>query len=272
MSKKLHSKACTGTYANTSIRRGEVPSDKISFATPFPNYHPVDYTADFVKSGPVWADPANPSVLKFNTIDGATDRTSFVGYSVENGFPQNPIGRTGVTGRGNLGKWGPNHAADPILSSWKRDECGEKVYDPISRRPILRFVAIFRKKDSEWAIPGGMCDPGENISQTLKREFAEEALNSNDYPERKEIAENIFKKGIKIYQGYVDDPRNTDNAWMETQAYNFHDEIGKLDFVKLEAGDDAAAVKWTDISSDLALYASHKDFIEKVAKLHDAHW
>jgi len=117
-----------------------------------------------------------------------------------------------------------------------------------------------------------MCDPGENISQTLKREFAEEALNSNDFPERKESVENIFKKGIKIYQGYVDDPRNTDNAWMETQAYNFHDEIGKLDFVKLEAGDDAAAVKWTDISSDLALYASHKDFIEKVAKLHDAHW
>ena len=41
----------------------------------------------------------------------------------------------------------------------------------------------------------------------------------------------------KIYKGYIDDPRNTDNAWMETQCYNFHDWDGTLlkDF-KLEAG------------------------------------
>lgn len=29
-----------------------------------------------------------------------------------------------------------------------------------------------------------------------------------------------------MYAGYVDDPRNTDNAWMETVAYNFHDDTG----------------------------------------------
>ena len=29
-----------------------------------------------------------------------------------------------------------------------------------------------------------------------------------------------------MYRGYVDDPRNTDNAWMETVAVNFHDENG----------------------------------------------
>jgi hypothetical protein len=31
---------------------------------------------------------------------------------------------------------------------------------------------------------------------------------------------------LEIYIGYVDDPRNTDNAWMETVAYNFHDDTG----------------------------------------------
>lgn len=30
----------------------------------------------------------------------------------------------------------------------------------------------------------------------------------------------------QVYKGYVDDPRNTDNAWMETVAVNFHDESG----------------------------------------------
>ena len=63
-------------------------------------------------------------------------------------------------------------------------EKNEKVIHPVSGKPILKFVSIFRKKDSEWAIPGGMVDPGENISQTLKREFAEEALDSNNFPER----------------------------------------------------------------------------------------
>lgn len=29
---------------------------------------------------------------------------------------RNPMGRTGMRGRGLLGKWGPNHAADPIVS------------------------------------------------------------------------------------------------------------------------------------------------------------
>ena len=28
----------------------------------------------------------------------------------------------------------------------------------------------------------------------------------------------IFQNGYLLYQGYVDDPRNTDNSWMETQG------------------------------------------------------
>lgn len=33
-------------------------------------------------------------------------------------FPltSNPMGRTGVVGRGLLGRFGPNHAADPIVT------------------------------------------------------------------------------------------------------------------------------------------------------------
>ena len=31
---------------------------------------------------------------------------------------------------------------------------------------------------------------------------------------------------VQVYSGYVDDIRNTDHAWMETVAMNFHDETG----------------------------------------------
>lgn len=46
------------------------------------------------------------------------------------------------------------------------------------KRPILQFCAIQRKDCGQWALPGGMVDPGEKVSETLKREFMEEALNS----------------------------------------------------------------------------------------------
>ena len=41
----------------------------------------------------------------------------------------------------------------------------------------------------------------------------------------------------QVYEGYVDDPRNTDNSWMETVALNFHDETGdSVGKFKLHAG------------------------------------
>lgn len=45
-------------------------------------------------------------------------------------------------------------------------------------RPILQFVAIKRGDTGEWALPGGMVDPGEKLSAAAIREFQEEAVNS----------------------------------------------------------------------------------------------
>ena len=38
--------------------------------------------------------------------------------------PRNPKGRTGIAGRGVLWLWGPNHAADPIITRWAKDKNG----------------------------------------------------------------------------------------------------------------------------------------------------
>ncbi len=60
---------------------------------------------------------------------------------------------------------------------------------------------------------------------------------------------------------------------METVAMNFHDEfdesVGQLSLV---AGDDAVGVQWMDVGRELQLYASHRQFLEAVASLHNAHW
>jgi len=40
-----------------------------------------------------------------------------------------------------------------------------------------------------------------------------------------------------VYSGYVDDPRNTDNAWLETVVYHFHDETDEyVGLLHLRAG------------------------------------
>ena len=107
-------------------------------------------------------------------------------------------------------------------------------------------------------------DPGENVSETLKREFTEEALGN--VPEKN--LEAFWKKGIELFRGYVDDPRNTDNSWMETVVFNFHDDEGILANCKFQAGDDAVAVRWVSIEDQVPLYASHEQFIQMLKEKH----
>lgn len=258
-------------YPKSSISRFPVPEEFVYWSEDFPSYLPPVYTAPHI-NGQVWADPdITDSTFqpKWNSVDGKINRVSFNGdYQVIDGIPRNPMGRTGIRGRGLLGRWGPNHAADPVVTRWRRDSLGNALINGEKR--ILQMVAIQRHDNQMWAIPGGMVDPGEKVSATLKREFMEEALDSFD---NKRMIDEFFAEGIEIYKGYVDDFRNTDNAWMETVAYSFHDGTGKqVGKLKLSAGDDAANVKWMDVSRDLKLHANHLDIVKQVVDRLNAHW
>jgi len=96
-----------------------------------------------------------------------------------------------------------------------------------------------------------MVDPDEHVSETIKREFQEEAAKDGI---DKSYVDKLFSNGYKLYEDYVDDPRNTDNAWLETVAVyvklmiklqkiiffifrHFHDETGELTkYIHLDAG------------------------------------
>lgn len=212
MNKIFKHVACrNGIYAK-AVQRAPVPEEFISWEINFVDYAPVFFESPGLEGKP-WADPKadDPSFKpQFNSLDGKVNRKSHIGiYKIVNNLPQNPFGRTGITGRGTLGRFGPNHAADPIVSTWKRDENKEIVKHPISHKPVLKILCIKRGDTGEIALPGGMVDPGEQVSVTLKREFIEEALNGKMTDAD---LDGFFAKGSEIYKGYVDDPRNTDNG------------------------------------------------------------
>lgn len=69
-----------------------------------------------------YRDPAARPMLPWNHYDSYTrvDRKSILGtYKVQDGLPLNPLGRTGLIGRGLLGRWGPNHCGDPVVTRYR---------------------------------------------------------------------------------------------------------------------------------------------------------
>lgn len=149
----LHRNCRNCIYPQSKIERTHVPDQLVSWATEFVEYQPKHYESAVLEGKP-WADPKQRSSfillldsiafmfpflsvddesfreIKWNLLDGAVSRVSFVGeYKIENGVPLNPFGRTGISGRGLLGRWGPNHAADPIVTKWKRDSSNAQTID-----------------------------------------------------------------------------------------------------------------------------------------------
>lgn len=112
-----------------------------------------------------------------------------------------------VSGRGLLGRWGPNHAGDPVVTRWAKQQ------DP-KKPKVLEIILITRKDSGELALPGGMVDAGlvrifhrfhafkkllfssEHVSAAIKREFIEETMNSNSNGEK--LVEELFKQAQSV--------------------------------------------------------------------------
>lgn len=267
-------------YSSNYVCRISVPDDKVPWKYFWPDYKPQIFTAESV-SGQPWADldiTHHDFKPLWNSFDGPVNRKSYVGkYDIIHGYPINPVGRTGLRGRGMLGRWGPNHAADPLVTRWKRDQHNKIICNSESKKPILQIVAIMKKGTEEWGIPGGMVDVGETVRDTTQREFFEEALNTLNHTNAKGSLytnlNKLFANGNIVYRGYVDDPRNTDNAWIETTVLHFHDDSGDIvGSINLNAGDDASKAMWLDLDHHTKLFMCRHKFIEDIALKLCCHW
>ncbi len=223
-------------------RRFNVADENMPWDVDYPEYAPPYFVApvvldnDCLKKTDGWADPEDISQvedLPAESFEGPLLRD-------DQGRPLNPRGRSGMAGRGLLGKWGPNYAADPIITRLNQ------------RFGDVEMLAIQRTDNGQWAIPGGMVDKGEAVSRTLSRELAEETGVELD-----------FSDAQLVYQGFVDDRRTTDHAWIESTVKHLHLVGEQAERLELEAGSDALSVTWLPLTkrSLQKLYASHGYFV-----------
>lgn len=91
--------------------------------------------------------------INFNSFDdiNGLDRRSCLGdYAVLDCLPLNPLGRTGIAGRGSLPYWGPNQVYEIAFTRFKRNSSGEIIVEDGKRQ--VEFI-IVKNKNDEWSFP-----------------------------------------------------------------------------------------------------------------------
>lgn len=232
----LHVKARTEKPTDYP-ERFPVPDPLVRWQAPYPEYKPPRYESPKMLEH-------SPDPQAFQDLQRSMHSYHAGGIRIDGGSgePLNPMGRTGVCGRGELWLWGPNHAADFLLTRYNGEN---KSLEAL----------LIQRKNGQWAIPGGMVDPGESPLQAASRELKEEAS----------VTSGSLSTIAQLYRGYVDDSRNTDNAWMETAVFHHH--VGAVSAstdMTPHAGSDAKNAKWTPLSPEVIrnLFASHPTFME----------
>lgn len=263
-------------YPKSNQQRYPVPDFLVDWQESFPGYDPPLYTAQEVEAMPAWADPdiLDPNdattAIFFNFEDQGINRRSHTGLiDVVNRLPRNPMGRTGIAGRGLFGRWGPNHAVHVVVTRWKIGEDGQVLRK--QEKNVLEFVANKNLDSLEWELPGELLEAGDSALCTLKKIFTNKILASvkSDIKEGKEnldkCIDTIVQNAAEVYRGYVDDVKNTDNAWLETTAMHFHDNkremLGDVEF------EDESSICWQEVSSHTNIHDSHVHVLSRVAAL-----
>ena len=206
-----------------------------------PDYyvHPAVLRNDKSINSEGWADPED--ITKVGNINQRKGYSGDIRMDLK-GRPLNPKGRVGIQGRGMLGKWGPNYAADPVVT-----RCNPVTND-------LEVVLIKREDTQEWGLPGAIIVGDETYVDTANRALKQKTHMDLD-----------FRRADVLSQMYIEDFRNTDNAWMESTALHLHLTPQQLKHVRIEEGFRVKDAAWVILTTEVInhLFANHSDILKK---------
>ncbi|KAM8975634.1 transient receptor potential cation channel subfamily M member 2-like [Pelodytes ibericus] len=253
-------------YPLCNVTRYPVPDEMVPWEVSFPNYDPPCYIAERNDRGSY--DPNYEMILtsrRYNALDGLFDFRSSCGtYTVKEGMPLNPMGRTGLRGVGSLRWFGPNHSLHLVLTCWSLRHLG--VSQEKMNRKMLEVLVVKHRNNELWALPGGTLDPGKKIPSKLQSILKPDYLMS---------FMKLLETGTEVFHGYLDDPRNTDNSWIETQGINIHLQTWEdMDsfLQNLHESDSEISVRWQLLDRKIPLFANEKEILQWTAEHHGAHY
>ncbi|MFJ8208914.1 NUDIX domain-containing protein [Streptomyces sp. NPDC096033] len=218
-----------------------------SWSVRWPAYAPMDVTPPellptaLTRHVPAWAEAAaTPADV---TDRGRRRDTALVPYELDaRVWPLHPQGRIGRTGR-NLGRWGENAAADPIVVAGTGQD--------------RRFCSSPATTSTWRPASGGMVDRGETAPAALVRAL----------PEETSVDLAGHRPGI-LAQAIVDDWRASGHAWVASASALYLLPAA----VTATAADDALDAQWrpfgplgqrdTEITAaGRILYAAHRPLL-----------
>ncbi|MHC5028680.1 MAG: phosphotransferase, partial [Planctomycetota bacterium] len=175
--------------------RQQIHIDESSWLLDCESYAPPYYVApevlahDRTKVDGGWADPEDVSAMDLSTI-AETSR-----WKDDQQRPLNPRGRTGIAGRGLLGRWGPNPAVTAIVI--RKPERDAEFEVLLARRDV----------DGDPELPAAFVRDGEDEYGALKSMLEMELAWTDGVGD----AEIVFDQAAY-------DARQTDHAWVHAKA------------------------------------------------------
>lgn len=283
-----HSLSRESPYPQTSIQRFPVPDKYVPWEVTWLRYQPLFYTMPKKEFAPalqpyvdnemvmnVGSKKNELPVLKWNMESVSAEgiyrnRKSWIiknnnepiTYRLDlDNLPRNPMGRTGLRGKGALPRWGPNHNLFVIITRWKAHNTSEKDASTLMDvSDNLEFVETWFMKKKDQSLPGGFVW-SEKKYEVIQSCFKMDESSSEPWQTHEDMIK--FFKGHAVGEpgaehthedftskmvccGYMDDQMNTDQAWKEVELWHLHYNVWTNLYRAFKAN-----VRWRLLSEDV---------------------
>ena len=189
------------TLDGKKVRRYPVPDARVPFLTAYDSYQPNHYSAEH-------EDDDNIRLSREEMRDF-----------------ENPVGRTGMTGRGVLHNWGENKQLVILIWKWLKDSNGENLTK--GGQEMIQVLGIRKTKYLHWQLPKIFLEDDIDVDYQIRTMFYEQCLGrGNMHDDIRESFNWMFSKDSGNYDqifhdGYIDDHKNTGRLSLKVETVEF---------------------------------------------------